>query len=106
VVRDHSVTIKHAPNSAMAIPHFIDQHGSSEDKRLASEALRITREIRVLLSQLFVYVALTRSRDFADACSASDAAEGVNILISSRPSCPRDNAQLSAISIMLFPPHQ
>jgi hypothetical protein len=65
------------------VPPFIDQHGSVEDKNLANEMLRISIETRVLLGQFFLYVALTRSRDFGSALNASDAKEGVAIVIGS-----------------------
>jgi hypothetical protein len=65
------------------VPPFIDQQGSVEDKRLAEEVLRISIAIRVLLGQFFLYVALTRSKDFAKACNASEAKEGVSIVVAS-----------------------
>jgi hypothetical protein len=67
----------------MLVPSFIDQHGSVEDKNLASEILRISRETRVLLGQFFFYVALTRSREVADALKTSNAKEGVAIVVGS-----------------------
>jgi hypothetical protein len=65
------------------VPPFIDQYGSDDDKRLADEALRISIAIRVLLGQFFLYTALTRSADFARACNASEAKEGVAIVVGS-----------------------
>jgi hypothetical protein len=65
------------------VPPFIDQHGENEDKNLAKELLRISRETRVLLGQFFLYTAMTRSKEFADACNASDAAEGSAIIVGS-----------------------
>jgi hypothetical protein len=44
----------------MLVPPFTDQFGALEDKILASELLRLTRELRVLLSQLSLYVAMAR----------------------------------------------
>jgi hypothetical protein len=67
----------------MTVPPFIDQHGSMEDRRVAVETLRISREIRVLLGQFFLYVAMTRSREFTDACKVSNAKEGVAIVVGS-----------------------
>jgi hypothetical protein len=65
------------------VPPFINQHGSDDDKRLADEALRISIAIRVLLGQFFLYTALTRSKDFARACNASEAKAGVAIVVGS-----------------------
>jgi hypothetical protein len=67
----------------MTVPPFIDQHGADEDKRLARELLRVTRECRVLLGQFFLYTAMTRSKEFAGACNASDAREGAAIVVGS-----------------------
>jgi len=67
----------------MLVPPFIEQHGSIEDKNLANEMLRISKEVRVLLGQFFLYVALTRSRDLASALKTSDAKEGVAIVVGS-----------------------
>jgi hypothetical protein len=67
----------------MAVPPFIDQHGANEDKELANGLLRVTRETRVLLGQFFLYVAMTRSKEFANACNASDAKEGAAIVVGS-----------------------
>lgn len=71
------------PELIMAVPAFIEQHGAGEDKNLARELLRISRGTRVLLGQFFHYVAITRPRDFADALKASDAREGVAIVVGS-----------------------
>jgi hypothetical protein len=65
------------------VPPFITQHGSDDDKRLADEALRISIANRVLLGQFFLYTALTRSKEFATACNASEAKAGVNIVVGS-----------------------
>jgi AbiU2 len=67
----------------MIVPPFIDQHGNTEDKALANELLRVTRETRVLLGQFFLYTAMSRSKAFADACNASDAKEGAAIVVGS-----------------------
>jgi len=67
----------------MVVPPFIDQHGENEDKLLASELLRVTKETRVLLGQFFLYIAMTRSKGFAEACNASDAKEGAAIVVGS-----------------------
>ena len=67
----------------MLMPPFIDQFGASEDKALASELLRITREMRVLLGQFFLYAAMSRSKDFGRACNASEAREGRAIVLGS-----------------------
>jgi hypothetical protein len=65
------------------VPPFINQYGSDDDKRLADDALRISLAIRVLLGQFFLYRALTRSKDFARACDASEAKAGVSIVVAS-----------------------
>jgi hypothetical protein len=79
--------VKRVPVSATdymkTVPPFINQHGSDDDKRLADEALRISIAIRVLLGQFFLYKALTRSKDFARACDASEAKAGVAIVVGS-----------------------
>src|SRR5216684_6202169 len=71
------------PQISMNVPPFTDQLGSDADKALASEVLRLTREARVLLGQFFLYTAMSRSREFADACNASDAREGAAIAVGS-----------------------
>jgi hypothetical protein len=67
----------------MAVPPFIDQHGAEEDKLLARELLKVSRECRVLLGQFFLYTAMTRSKEFAKTCNASDAREGAAIVVGS-----------------------
>ena len=65
------------------VPTYIDQHGTDEDKLLAKELLRVSKETRVLLGQFFLYLAMTRSKEFAEACNASDAKEGAAIVVGS-----------------------
>jgi hypothetical protein len=65
----------------MLVPTYIDQFGESEDKALASEMLRITREVRVLLGQLFLYIAMSRSSEFGAACNASEAKGGRRVIL-------------------------
>src|SRR5260221_6771783 len=67
----------------MTLPPFIEQFGAPEDKALALELLRLTRELRVLLSQLSLYVAMSRSQEFGEACNATDAREGRGVILSS-----------------------
>ncbi|WP_156948518.1 hypothetical protein [Bradyrhizobium sp. WSM1417] len=66
---------------SMLMPEFTEAFGSEDDKALARELLLITREIRVLLGQLFLYRAMSRSKRFVDACNHSTAAEGANIVV-------------------------
>lgn len=80
VVKRVTVTHDELP---MLMPPFTDQFGATEDKALASDLLRLTREIRVLLGQLFLYVAMSRSREFGKACNASEAREGRGIVLGS-----------------------
>ena len=61
VVKPVSVTYDQIP---MLVPPFTDQFGTLEDKILASELLRLTKELRVLLSQLSLYIAMSRSQEF------------------------------------------
>jgi hypothetical protein len=65
------VTVTH-DELPMLVPPFTDQFGTSEDKALASELLRLTREIRALLGQLFLYAAMSRSKEFGKACKCRD----------------------------------
>lgn len=67
----------------MSLPPYVDQFGGSEDKAVASEMLRLTREARVLLGQFFLYVAMSRSSEFGAACNASEAKAGRRIILSS-----------------------
>ena len=80
VVKPVSVTYDQIP---MLVPPFTDQFGTLEDKILASELLRLTKELRVLLSQLSLYIAMSRSQEFGAACSATDAKEGRAIILGS-----------------------
>jgi hypothetical protein len=80
VVKRVTVTHDELP---MLMPPFTDQFGTSEDKTLASELLRLTREIRVLLGQFFLYVAMSRSKEFGKACNTSEAREGRGIVLGS-----------------------
>lgn len=75
-----SVTYDQIP---MLVPPFTDQFGTLEDKILASELLRLTRELRVLLSQLSLYIAMSRSQEFGAACNATDAKDGRAIILGS-----------------------
>jgi hypothetical protein len=79
-VRRVSIT---ASEFMMTVPSFIDQNGSVEDRRVAVETIRISKEIRVLLGQFFLFVAMTRSKEFTDACKVSNAKEGVAIVVGS-----------------------
>ena len=69
--------------SLMEMPEFTARNGFDKDKALAREMLRISRETRVLLGQFFMYTALTRSKNFGDACDASIGRDGVHIVIGS-----------------------
>ena len=80
VVKPVSVTYDQVP---MLVPPFTDQFGTLDDKILASELLRLTKELRVLLSQLSLYIAMSRSQEFGAACSATDAKEGRAIILGS-----------------------
>ena|ERR1700686_2174490 len=80
VVKPVSVTYGEIP---MLVPPFADQFGTLEDKILASELLRLTRELRVLLSQLSLYIAMSRSQEFGAACNNTDAKEGRAIILGS-----------------------
>jgi hypothetical protein len=80
VVKPVSVTYDEIP---MLVPPFTDQFGTREDKILASELLRLTKELRVLLSQLSLYIAMSRSQEFGAACNATDAKEGRAIILGS-----------------------
>jgi hypothetical protein len=66
-----------------AIPPYIERHCEDHTKELARELLRITRETQVLLGQLQLYFALSRSQTFADAVSETPAAAGTRIVVGS-----------------------
>jgi hypothetical protein len=65
----------------MLMPEFTEKFGTNDDKTLARELLLISRETRVLLGQFFLYTAMSRSKEFADACNASTAKEGAGIVV-------------------------
>lgn len=65
----------------MAVPIYTRLNGSDDDQALAVEALRLTRELRVLLGQYVMYEKLTRDREFGKACDRSVARNGLAILI-------------------------
>ena len=67
----------------MELPSFTYDHGSDHDKALAFDLLRITREMRVLLGQFFLYTSMSRSPEFGAACNKSDAREGRGIILGS-----------------------
>jgi HEPN superfamily AbiU2-like protein len=68
---------------SMELPKYTEDFGGVDDQKLARELLNVTREMRVLLGQFFLYTAMTRSRDFADACNKSRAKEGSGIVVAS-----------------------
>jgi hypothetical protein len=65
----------------MLMPDFTERFGDDNDKKLATELLHVSRETRILLGQLFLFVAMTRSKSFADACNKSRASEGSSIVV-------------------------
>src|SRR5260370_1245375 len=83
--KPHTVTAVSvsATEFMMLVPPYIEQHGSNEDKALAKEILRITKEIRVFLGQFFLFTPITRSKEFANTCNMSDAKEGAAIVVGS-----------------------
>lgn len=70
-----------AGDELMAVPIYTRLNGSNEEQALAVEALRLTRELRVLLGQYVMYEKLTRDREFGEACDRSAARNGLAILI-------------------------
>jgi hypothetical protein len=66
---------------SMLVPPFIEQHTNQEIIGLANELLRLTREVRVLAGQFYLYKAMTRSPRFVEAFAASSAQDGVNIVV-------------------------
>lgn len=68
---------------SMLVPPFIEQHTNKETVALAKELLRVTREVRVLAGQFYLYVALTRSSSFTKAIAGSVGQDGANIVVGS-----------------------
>ncbi len=68
---------------SMLVPPFIEQHTNNETVALAKELLRVTREVRVLAGQFYLYVALTRSSSFTKAIAGSVGQDGANIVVGS-----------------------
>jgi len=71
-----------ADKISMLMPKFTEKFGTDKDISLARELLLITRETRVLLGQLFLLRAMSRSKQFADACNRSAAKAGAGIVVS------------------------
>ena len=80
VAKDQKIAMR-KQDISMLVPPYIDQQCGHNTKTAVKEMLRITRETRVLLGQFYLYIALTRSKGFNDACAKSRAAEGFNIII-------------------------
>ncbi|SFI32449.1 hypothetical protein [Bradyrhizobium sp. Gha] len=77
-----STELVSAKNILMLMPEFTEKFGTDKDIALARELLTISRETRVLLGQLFLCRAMTRSKEFADACDKSAARAGSGIVVS------------------------
>jgi hypothetical protein len=67
----------------MSVPPYIEQHTNEDTIALVKELLRLTREIRVLLGQFYLYVAMTRSPRLAQGLNETAAAAGARIVIGS-----------------------
>lgn len=65
----------------MVVPIYTRLNGSDDDQALAIEALRLTRELRVLLGQYVMYEKLTSDREFGESCDRSEAKNGLAVLI-------------------------
>jgi hypothetical protein len=75
-----SVTREEIP---MLVPPYIDQHAPAHIKVTVQEMLRITKEVRIILGQFYLYLALTRNRPLSKIVVKSSAAEGARIVIGS-----------------------
>ena len=84
---DTGPTIKVRPVSvsrnqiSMLVPPFIEQHTNPEIIGLANELLRLTREVRVLAGQFYLYKAMTRPSRFIETFATSPAQDGINIVV-------------------------
>jgi hypothetical protein len=67
----------------MLLPPFIDQHGDPAVRALVGETLRITKEVRTILGQFYLYMALTRNRSLSMALDVRSAADGAHIVVGS-----------------------
>ena len=68
---------------SMLVPPYIDQHTTLKTKTSVQEMLRVTREVRTILGQFYIYSALTRTPSLSKAVSASAASDGVRVIIGS-----------------------
>ncbi len=68
---------------SMMVPPFIEQCTDKETVALAKGLLRVTREVRVLVGQFYLYKDLTRSKAFTETIAGSGGQDGVNIVVGS-----------------------
>jgi hypothetical protein len=66
---------------SMLAPPYIDQIGSPAIKGSVQEMLRITKEVRTILGQFYLYMALTRDRPLSKALAEDRASDGAHILV-------------------------
>lgn len=66
---------------SMLVPPYIDQLGTPAIKVSVQEMLRITKEVRTILGQFYLYVALTRDRPLSKALAEDPASDGARILV-------------------------
>ena len=67
----------------MLVPPYIDQHAPAHIKLTVQEMLRTTKEVRIILGQFYLYLALTRDRPLSKVFVKSPAADGARIVIGS-----------------------
>jgi hypothetical protein len=67
----------------MLVPPYIDQNAPAHIKATVHEMLRTTKEVRIILGQFYLYLALTRNPPLSKMITKSSAAEGARIVIGS-----------------------
>jgi hypothetical protein len=63
----------------MIIPPYVEKHGRPETITLAKETLRVAKEVRVILGQFYLYIAIARDRSLREAITRAKADQGLAI---------------------------
>jgi hypothetical protein len=63
----------------MIVPPYVEKHGRPHTITLANETLRMSKEVRVILGQFYLYIAIARDRSLREAIAKAKADQGLAI---------------------------